>query len=283
MPEKATLAALVREARSALEAAGTEDAALSARLLVEHVTQTTRSDALLRGDLIFDAETADALRAAVKRRAGGEPVHRIIGARDFYGLSLRLSPDTLEPRPDTEVLVDAVLPFLRKRAAEKGSVAVLDLGTGTGAIALALLSEVPQARALASDISEGALETAQVNAERLGLSARFETVRSNWFEVVEGRFDAILSNPPYIREDEMDGLSPGVRCFDPERALVAGPDGLDAYRAIAADAARHLLPGGIVGLEIGWQQAANVTELFRERGFILESLVHDLERRDRAL
>src|SRR5690606_13445399 len=159
-----TLADLHGEASAVLTRADIADAKLDARLIVEHFSGTSRDDAVSRPDMPVDPEKADAIRQAIARRAAGEPVHRILGFREFYGLRLCLSPGTLEPRPDTETLVDAMLPFLRQLAARKGACRILDLGTGTGAIALALLAEVPTATAVGVDISTDALATAERNA-----------------------------------------------------------------------------------------------------------------------
>jgi release factor glutamine methyltransferase len=278
-----TLAELHRAVRRRLEAAGVAEAALDARLIVEHGTGTTRLDAVREPGRPVSPAESEIVEAAVLRRLAGEPVHRILGRREFYGLDLALSPDTLEPRPDTEILVDLVLPRLRAIAAERGACRVLDLGTGTGAIALAVLSAVPQARAVAVDIAPGALDTAAANARAAGLADRFEPLLSDWFEKTVGAYDAILSNPPYITEEEYGDLSREVRDHDPLRALLGGADGLDAYRRIAAGAAERLAPGGIVGLEIGSRQKAAVATLFQGRGFVLEGEAPDLAGRDRAL
>lgn len=278
-----TLDGLLRRTRARLAAAGIADAALDARLIVEHATSTDRMD-LIRdpGRMVSPAE-ARAVEGMLARRLAGEPVHRILGHREFYGLTLMLSPDTLEPRPDTETLVDLVLPRLRAIATERGRCGILDLGTGTGAIALALLSQIPVAHAVAADIVPGALATARRNAEATGLSDRFETVVSDWFDNISARYDAILSNPPYISADEYAELPPEVKDHDPERALLAGADGLDAYRVIAAGAAQHLESGGFVGLEIGASQQAGVTAVFEAAGFVRLETAKDLGGRDRAL
>ena len=278
-----SLDAVLLRTRGVLAAAGVGDASLDARLIVEHATSTDRMDAVRDPGRLVSRDQAFAVEALLARRLAGEPVHRILGHREFYGLPLALSPDTLEPRPDTETLVDLVLPRLRAIAAARGQCRILDLGTGTGAIALALLSVVPQAHATGADIAPGALETARGNARSNGLSDRFETVCSNWFAEISGRYDAILSNPPYISEREHASLSREVKDHDPVRALVAGADGLDAYREIAADAARHLLPDGIVGLEIGASQKADVTAIFTSTGFVLLDAAEDFGGRDRAL
>ncbi len=278
-----TLAELLRLARQRLEASGIEDAALDARLLVEHFTGTSRSDAIARPDMVTEAQAVAAVEAALERRSAGEPVHRILGFREFYGLELSLSAQTLEPRPDTEILIDAILPFMRDVAAREGACRVLDLGTGTGAIALALLANVPDATAIGVDVSPDALATAARNAARLGLADRFTALRSDWFSQINGRFHVIASNPPYIRSDDIAGLQAEVRLFDPVRALDGGEDGLQPYRVIAAQAAAHLEQGGAVVVEIGNTQRLEVISIFENEGFRLLEARRDLGGNDRVL
>lgn len=278
-----TLAELHRRARRRLDEAGVAEPALDARLLVEHVTATERIDLLRAPERPVDAVAVAALESALARRVAGEPVHRILGFREFYGLRLHLSPETLEPRPDTETLVDLALPRVRAIADRKGVCRILDLGTGTGAIALALLSLEPRARATGVDIAPGALAIAGRNAAALGLDDRFETIESDWCAAISGRFDAVVSNPPYISAEEMRKLDREVFAHDPGAALFGGEDGLDAYRRIAAEAAPHLEPGGFLALEIGSRQKAGVTELFVARGWSLAGAASDLGGRDRAL
>lgn len=278
-----TLAELLGAARRRLAGAGIADAALDARLLVEHFSGTTRTDAIADPGRAVGEEAVRAVESALRRRLAGEPVHRILGYRDFYGLRLALSEATLEPRPDTEALVEAVLPFVRESAARRGTCRILDLGTGTGAVALALVSAVPQAVATATDLSAEALETAVRNARSLGLAGRFTTLASDWFGHVSGRYDAIVSNPPYIPEEEIAALQKEVRDFDPRRALDGGRDGLDAYRAIAAGAAAHLEDRGTVAVEIGATQKDAVTALFSRHGFERRLAARDLAGNDRAL
>src|SRR5690606_13622064 len=154
-------------------------------------------------DIVTESQAVAAVEAALERRSAGEPVHRILGFREFYGLELSLSAQTLEPRPDTEILIDAILPFMRDVTARDGACRVLDLGTGTGAIALALLANVPDATAIGVDVSPDALATAARNAAGLGLADRFTALRSDWFSQINGRFHVIASNPPYIRSDDI--------------------------------------------------------------------------------
>lgn len=278
-----TLAELLHLARRRLSDAGIEGAAFDARLLVEDITGTTRSEAITDPDRLIDADMLTVVDAALSRRISGEPVHRILGYREFHGLRFSLSAETLEPRPDTETLVDAMVPLLAEIGERKGTCSILDLGTGTGAIALALLAAVPRACALGVDISEDALETAASNARGFGLSERFTALRSNWFEGISGQFDAIVSNPPYIRSAEIETLQKEVRNFDPLRALDGGADGLDAYRIIARESARHLETGGFVAVEIGSSQKAEVTDIFLDAGFLMKTALRDLAGNDRVL
>lgn len=263
----ATLGGLVAHAKRALQQAGKLEAALDARLIVEHAAGAGRTDLVLDPARPVAAGAAEAVLSMLARRLAGEPVHRIIGQREFYGLRLALSPDTLEPRPDTEALVDLALPFVQAAVQRGGGCRILDLGTGTGAVALALLSAQPRATALATDISTGALVMATSNADMAGCRARMDVVRSHWYDAVEGRFDVIVSNPPYIASNEIGSLAPEVRDHDPRRALDGGADGMDAYREIAAGAARHLEAGGTVAVEIGIGQETVVEAIFAGRGF----------------
>lgn len=262
-----TLAAALKQARLRLTAGGIADPALDSRLIVEHLTGTTRAHAITAPQRPLSPDEAVQIEAALKRRLSREPVHRILGRREFYGLDLALTPGTLEPRPDTETLVDATLSFVRARVARMGECRILDLGTGTGAIALALLSQVEAAIAVGSDISEDALATAAGNAARNGLAHRFSTICSNWFTEISGEFALIVSNPPYIRTIDLSVLEPEIRLFDPIGALDGGQDGLDAYRLIAAGAAAHLEPGGQVALEVGQGQSRAVEDIFAQAAF----------------
>lgn len=278
-----TLAALHISARRRLVDGGVDGATLDSRLIVEHFTGTTRTDAVLRPDAPVTADAVRAIAAALARRIAGEPVHRILGYRDFYGMRLSLSAETLEPRPDTETLVDAVLPFVRETAAREGVCRILDLGTGTGAIALALVTQEPKAVAIGVDVSDDALATAAANAGHLGVAARFTAKKSDWFSQIDGLHHLIVSNPPYISSSEIEDLQNEVRNFDPRRALDGGPDGLEPYRTIASGAARHLEKDGLVGLEIGHDQRRDVTDIFEQAGYELLSQHKDLGGNDRVL
>ncbi|QPC85618.1 peptide chain release factor N(5)-glutamine methyltransferase [Mesorhizobium sp. NBSH29] len=279
----ASLGALLGHARRRLSVSFIEDPALEARMIVEHFSSTSRKEAISNPDMPLPPPIVAAVASALDRRLNHEPVHRIFGFREFYGLRLSLSAETLEPRPDTEALVEAVLPIVRKTVLSVGGCRILDLGTGTGAIALALLSEVAQAEATGVDISVDALETAARNAAENGLEFRFTTLCSDWFADVSGGYHVIVSNPPYISQQELAELDPEVRHFDPLRALDGGNDGLDAYRVIARDAGLHLLPGGCVAVEIGHTQKEDVTAIFERADLRLFAASKDLAGSDRTL
>ncbi len=252
-------------------------------MIVEHYTGTGRADAIISPERPISEAEAKNVDKALARRLAGEPVHRIFGQRDFYGLRLKLSPQTLEPRPDTETLVDAILPFLRETTEREGRCKVLDLGTGTGAIALAIAAHVRGALVTATDISAEALSTATANAEANNLSDCFFPLLSQWFSAVEGKFHAIVSNPPYIPSDAIRSLQPEVRLHDPRRALDGGVDGLDAYRALASGAAEHLESDGRVAVEIGHGQRSDVQRIFTEAGYTLLQVYRDLAGTERVL
>jgi release factor glutamine methyltransferase len=277
------LGMLLRAARERLAAAGVADPVLDARLIVEHFSGTTRTQAIADPGRAVEAGALAAIDAALRRRAAGEPVHRILGFREFYGLRLLLSPETLEPRPDTETLVEEILPFVKLTAEREGECRILDLGTGTGAIALALLSAVPAAIATGVDISEGALATAMRNAEALGLAGRFKALKSDWFTKVSGRYHVIAANPPYICSEDIGNLQDEVRDFDPRQALDGGADGLSPYKIIAAEAAGFLETEGKVAVEIGHTQRNEVTDIFAATGYVSGGAFVDLGGNDRVL
>lgn len=279
----AALGPLLRAARERLAVAGIDDPVLDSRLIVEHFSDTTRTQAIAEPEQKVGSAALSLVEAALRRRVAGEPVHRILGYREFYGLRLSLSPETLEPRPDTETLVDAILPFARTTTGSLGEFRILDLGTGTGAIALALLSAIPEAVATGVDISLGALATAAANARDLGFGERFKALHSIWFEKVSGSYHVIASNPPYIPSREIGNLQDEVRDFDPRQALDGGADGLEPYRLIAAEAAGFLEAQGKVAVEIGHTQKNEVSGIFAAAGYTLNAAHRDLAGNDRVL
>jgi release factor glutamine methyltransferase len=244
-----------------LRQAGCDTPDLDARLLLQAATGLTREDLILEPERRIGTDALQRFADFLARRAGREPVSRILGEREFYGRPFRVTEATLDPRPDTETLIDAALALLPAQAR------ILDLGTGTGAIAVTLLAEHPDATGMATDLSAEALEVARENAERNGVAKRLTFLQGSWFAPVSGVFDVIASNPPYIPEGDIGGLSPDVRNFDPPLALVGGADGLDPYRAIARHAAHHLAAGGHVVVEIGAGQEKDVEAIFALAGF----------------
>jgi release factor glutamine methyltransferase len=238
-------------------------AALDARILVAHVVGCTPNELMLRDEMLTTDDMAARIVALAARRAAGEPVARIVGEKEFYGLTFALGPDTLIPRPDTETLVDAVL----DTADRDRPLTILDLGTGSGAILLALLASLPKATGVGVDLSLGAIEVASANADRLGLSARAAFVVGDWTSGVAGPFDIVVANPPYIETGEIQELPVDVRDHDPHVALDGGADGLGAYRGIFADLDRVLAEDGAAYVECGAGQARVIAELAQGFGF----------------
>ncbi|SEK45852.1 [protein release factor]-glutamine N5-methyltransferase [Roseovarius azorensis] len=272
MSAQAALSAAVR----ALEAAGIEGASRDARILLAEAMAVTRDRLTLHLADDLPPEVQARFEAMIARRADRAPVSRIIGRRAFWGRDFAVTPEVLDPRPETECLIAAALggPVPQR---------LLDLGTGSGIIAVTLLAEWPDARGVACDISPAALEVAVRNAARHGVSGRLDLIVSDWFGAVRGRFDLIASNPPYIAADEMAGLAEEVRGHDPRAALTDEGDGLAAYRVIAGQAGACLCPGGRILVETGWRQGAAVAALFDAEGFAQVAILPDLEGRDRVI
>ncbi len=268
------VAALLAKATGSL--AG-DEARLEAELLLAHVLGKPRSWLYAHADRVVEVNQARAFELLLGRRCGGEPVAHILGSREFWSLELVVTPDTLIPRPETELLVELAL----LRLPSAGVPRVLDLGTGSGAIALALAHERPLARVTAVDAEARALEVARKNAARLGLG-RIRFLHSNWFSAIRDEsFDVIVGNPPYIADDDPHLLTGDLRA-EPRSALASGPDGLRALAIIAASAPAHVAPDGWLLLEHGYQQAAAVRALLGAAGFTAVETFRDLEGRDRV-
>ncbi len=276
----ATRRAALKEAVLLMKAAGLDTPVLDARLIVQHALGISWDTLYLKDDQPLTAVEKARLEAELARRAAHEPVSRIVGRRHFWTLDLAVSPDTLDPRPDTESLIETVVQAIPERGQP---LRILDLGTGTGAILLALLAEYPNATGLGVDKSEGALETARTNAESHGLSPRVTFSGGSWTEGIEGPFDVIVSNPPYIESGHLPGLPPEVREHDPVLALDGGADGLDAYRAIIPAIPALLGPGGFAVFEIGAGQGDAVTRIARAHGLAPAGSRKDLGGIERAL
>lgn len=252
---------VLRESARALAAAGLADAGAEARRLLEFALGWSAAALVARShEALDDAQRADVQRV-LARRLAHEPLSRIAGRREFYGRLFKVTPATLDPRPDSETLIDAVLASLAGRKAEP--VRILDIGTGTGCLILTLLCELQNATGVATDISAPALEVARANAGELMLQSRVEFRETDLVANVDGPFDIVISNPPYIARDEIGALEPGVRSFDPVLALDGGRDGLDFYRRLARDLG-ELVPRGQVFLEVGQGQAGAVAQLLAD-------------------
>jgi release factor glutamine methyltransferase len=252
-----------------LRTQGIESAELDARLLVGAVLDLDLTGLIVAAKRRLTDGEAESLDDFARRRGTGEPVARILGAKEFWGLPLELSSATLIPRPDTETIVEAALDILSAEYDDQYPLRIADIGTGSGAILLALLSERPNAWGVGTDISEAALQTARANARQLGLAPRAAFVACDYAAALSGAFDLIVSNPPYIRSGDIAGLAAEVRDHDPRCALDGGVDGLDAYRLIAPQAARLLAPGGSLVLEVGQDQSRDVAALLAIAGLNL--------------
>lgn len=249
------------DAVARLRAAGVDDPERETRLLQKYFSDATAFD------------------AALARRCAREPMSHILGVREFWSLDFAVTPAVLDPRPDSETLIEATLAEL---ADKSRAWRILDLGTGSGCLLLALLSELPHATGLGIDASPRALGVALANAARLGLAGRAQFAERDWRQGLEGSFDAIVANPPYIRSGEIDLLQPEVARYEPRAALDGGPDGLDAYRAILPALPRHLAEGGVAVLEFGMGQTAAVAEMAQNAGFSV-TIRRDLGGRERGL
>lgn len=274
-----SLATLLSAAKSALAEKGHPTPALDARLLLQQAAGVSHETLIADPQRPVSPEARARFLDFLDRRLAGEPVSRILGEREFYGRAFRITPATLDPRPDTETLIEAALGFMPAGRACR----IIDLGTGSGIIGVTLLAERPEALAVMTDISADALAVAEANARRHGVLARASFARGSWFAGAEGRFDLVLSNPPYIPQAILPTLAPEVRNFDPAGALVAGSDGLQAYREIARAAGPFLAPGGHLIVEIGEGQAFDIEGIFRAHGFAPAGRWRDLARYVRCL
>jgi release factor glutamine methyltransferase len=247
-----------------------DSAELDARILVGAALRLDLTGVITAANRLVTAAEAARLEDFARRRLQGEPVARILGAKEFWGLPLQLSAATLVPRPDTETVVELALAMPRAAPHLDRRLRIADIGTGSGAILLALLSELPDAYGLGTDISVAALRTAKSNAARLGFAARADFVACDYAAALSGPFDLIVSNPPYVRSAEIMDLATEVRDHDPHRALDGGKDGLDAYRALVPEAARLLAFQGALIVEIGHDQSGELEGLMAAAGLTLE-------------
>ena len=266
---------LYETGKDRLEKAGIQEAAHDARLLLEEVCRTDRNTLLVHGDRAVTEEEETQFRIFIERRSTHEPLQQITGWQEFMGLRFSVTEDVLVPRQDTETLVEEVMRYLRD------GMEILDVCTGSGCILLSLLRYSNGCRGVGCDISEKALAVAGQNAKELGISAQF--IQSDLFESIEGRFEYIVSNPPYIRKDMIPTLMEEVRDHEPLIALDGGEDGLDFYRKITREATEHLYSGGMLFFEIGYDQGEAVKLLMEEEGYEEVTVSQDLAGLDRVV
>ncbi|MFZ1815196.1 MAG: peptide chain release factor N(5)-glutamine methyltransferase [Rhizobiaceae bacterium] len=269
-----------RQGLTKLEAAGKASASHDARLLLQHVSGLEHSALISRWLDLCPEETRREFAELVERRVGGEPVFRIMGQREFYGLGFTVTPAVLDPRPDTELLVDRVLNAYRGRP---GPLRFADIGTGSGAIAVAILANLANVHCVASDISAEALEVARANSVANGVGARMETRSGDCLQSLDGTFDFIVSNPPYIASSEIGALEPEVRLHDPLAALDGGTDGLDFYRVLLREAGAFLKPDGRLFMEFGIGQALVIADLAARHDWHLPEVFRDLAGIERVM
>jgi release factor glutamine methyltransferase len=283
LKDGATIAEARRMLVQTFKQAGIDEAEADARLLFAHALRIDRARLLAESDRLLEAREVNAIQALAARRLAHEPVSRIIGIKEFWSLSLQVTSDVLVPRPDTETVVELALELIDRDGLRMEPLRILDIGTGTGAIALALLSELPNATAALTDISAAAMAIARANAERHNMIARCTFAVCDIAEGIDGPFDLIVSNPPYIAHGDIATLAPEVREHDPMLALDGGDDGLEAYRAIARHAPRLLAAGGWLVVELGFGQEAPVAVLLTEAGLMVGNARLDLAGIARAL
>ena len=275
-----TIGGALDDARRRLGAAGIADAAREARLLLGHATGLDAAAIIGHPERRLAADALRLMEDVVSDRARRRPMAQVIGAREFWSLGLRITPATLDPRPDSEAVIGAVLDHVGDRGAP---CTVLDLGTGSGCLLLALLSELPNATGLGTDISAPAIAVARANARALGLGHRALFAVADWHRALSGRFDIVVSNPPYVPTGEIGQLAPEISRWEPRRALDGGRDGLDAYRALAPSLAGRLAAGGVAAIEIGTGQRSAVETIFAGAGLAVSACIADLAGVSRCL
>ena len=268
------------DATRRLGEAGVEQPRRDARLLLCQALGSGPEALIGEPGRVLDGEERSRADGLLARRAAREPVARIVGRREFWSLPFALTPATLDPRPDSETLIESVLAELGE--SDKTGM-ILDLGCGSGCLLLALLSELPEAWGLGIDIAGACPKTAKDNAARLGLANRSAFLQGNWGDALAPGWDVVLCNPPYLRSAEIEGLEPEVARFEPRRALDGGPDGLQAYRRLLPQVARLLKPTGLAALEVGPGQARPVSRLARENNLDAACINNDLAGRERCL
>jgi release factor glutamine methyltransferase len=279
----ASLSEAAKIIAESLRCVGVETPEVDTRVLLGCALRLKRTQLLAQSNRLLEQHDINAIFAVVSRRLKREPVSRILGCREFWDLMLQVTPDVFDPRPDTETLVEAVLDFVTRSGWHQRRIRILDIGTGSGAILLSLLSELPHAVGIATDISQAAIAVARVNAEHHGLLERCNFIVCNIAEGVRGRFDVIVTNPPYVRRSDIKVLEPEVRDYDPIVALDGSEDGLQPYRAIAQQGKNLLALGGRLFVELGEGQESAVSELLIAAGLAVVAIDSDLAGIPRAL
>ena len=264
-------------------AAGIDDADVDARVLAGHALHLDRARLISQSDRVLEAREVNAISGLAARRLKREPVSRILGRKEFWSLALAITPDVLVPRPETETVVEGALDFVVRNGLRMEKLRILDIGTGSGALLVALLNELPNATGIGTDISSAALEAARINVAQLGFESRCSLIACDMATDVQGQFDLVVSNPPYIARGDIASLAPEVRDYDPMMALDGGDDGLAAYRSISADAKRILAQGGRLFVEMGAGQEPAVRELFTNAGLEVGIARNDLAGTPRVL
>lgn len=267
------LSALYRQAKEHLQNADIETAALDARLIIQHVLGLDQASFMVQQDLGVAVGKQAEIERLVSRRAAGEPVSKILGYKEFYGRDFKVTADTLDPRPETEILIEQALKWA---SGQRQPIHLIDLGTGTGCIPITLLKELPEATAVAVDISEAALKIAEENAKTHNVADRIQFVRSNWTSDINESFDLVVSNPPYIPESDIESLQKEVKNHDPILALEGGKDGLDPYRIIFSQLKTILKPDGAAFFEFGYAQGPNLERLIERAHFSLVGITPDI-------
>ncbi len=280
MVEPVTVRDVLLDVQDRLRANGIDTPELDARLLLQAAMGLRHEDLIIEAALSVSDQEREKLEAMVARRLAHEPVSRILGRRAFWNADFEVTTDTLDPRADSETLVEGVLSHVDRTKPR----ALLDLGTGTGCLLLSLLQELPRATGLGIDVSAGAVETARRNAESLRLADRVEFMEINWNDLTpSGSYDVVIGNPPYIAAADIADLAPEVRDYDPLTALSGGADGLDCYREIAALLPAVLAENGLVALEIGAAQAEDVKGILGKAGLVVLQTLTDLAGHDRCI
>ena len=264
-------------------AAGIDDADVDARVLAGHALHLDRARLVSQSDRVLEAREVNAISGLAARRLKREPVSRILGRKEFWSLALAITPDVLVPRAETETVVEGALDFVVRNGLRMEKLRILDIGTGSGALLVALLNELPNATGIGTDISRAALEAAQINVAQFGFESRSSLIACDMAAGVQGQFDLVVSNPPYIARGQIASLAPEVRDYDPMMALDGGDDGLTAYRSISADAKRILAQGGRLFVEMGAGQEPAVRELFTNAGLVVGIARNDLAGTPRVL